>query len=86
MRDGRNVELVINLIILLFVGSLVVSLIPVFFSLFLFVVFVYGIFIIFRYVTTKVFEKKAPHYDEQGRRIAKVSIIDIKDSDDSEES
>lgn len=85
MSYNRNVEFIINLVVLLLIGSLVVSIIPVFFSLFVVLAVAYGIFLFVRYVIFKIDQKNAPQYDNEGRRITKISIVEMKDSDDSED-
>lgn len=78
MREFRLFDILIGLALLFIIINVFIALSPILIVLAVILLIVYAGFNLYKFVQAKADEKTQPHYDEQGRRIAKTSIIDIQ--------
>lgn len=83
MERNDIAYIIVAFIVMIVVGGFLISLLPVFLFLILFAIVAVGGYMVYR--TAREFFRdmttKKEHYDEDGRRITKVSVIEMTESD-----
>lgn len=81
--NGRSLgEVIINIALIALFIMLFIFIFPSLFVIGIVFLIGYIIFQLIRNVGRKVEQGKQPEFDEQGRRITEVSVLEIKDADE----